>query len=83
MDLSDDIAYSVHDFEDAVTAGFVDVRAAGRPRRSYDDPSTAMHAWIGGALQMTNDAALWRLRRSIGSTAPAVWMSTWMDLDAR
>ncbi len=36
MDLSDDIAYSVHDFEDAIFNGFIDVAASARarPRRS-------------------------------------------------
>jgi len=48
MDLSDDIAYSVHDFEDAVTGGFVDVGALGA-RADHDALVTAMHAWIGGA----------------------------------
>lgn len=42
MDLSDDIAYSVHDFEDAVTNGYLD------PAR-LSDP--AEHAAIVGAIQ--------------------------------
>jgi dGTPase len=47
MDLSDDIAYSVHDFEDAVTGGYIDVSALSG-RRDHDDLVTAMYAWIGG-----------------------------------
>ncbi|MCU1570025.1 MAG: deoxyguanosinetriphosphate triphosphohydrolase [Naasia sp.] len=47
MDLSDDIAYSVHDFEDAVTGGYIDVRALAH-RKHHDELVTAMHAWIGG-----------------------------------
>ena len=34
MDLSDDIAYSVHDFEDAIVNGYLDVPALERPGRS-------------------------------------------------
>jgi dGTPase len=47
MDLSDDIAYSVHDFEDAVVGGFLDVRALGA-RADHDALVDAMFAWIGG-----------------------------------
>jgi dGTPase len=49
MDLSDDIAYSVHDFEDAVVNGYVDVAALGA-RVDHDSLVTAMHAWVGGEL---------------------------------
>ena len=49
MDLSDDIAYSVHDFEDAVVAGFIDVAALG-DRVGENDIVTAMHAWVGDDL---------------------------------
>ena len=49
MDLSDDIAYSVHDFEDAVVGGFIDVRALGS-RVDHDDLVTSMNAWIGGEV---------------------------------
>jgi dGTPase len=49
MDLSDDIAYSVHDFEDAVVAGFIDVAALG-DRVGENDIVNAMHAWVGDDL---------------------------------
>jgi dGTPase len=47
MDLSDDIAYSVHDFEDAVVNGYVDVRALGA-RVNHDELVDSMFEWIGG-----------------------------------
>ena len=47
MDLSDDIAYSVHDFEDAIVNGFLDVRALGS-RVDHDELVDAMFRWIGG-----------------------------------
>ncbi|MEO7016106.1 MAG: deoxyguanosinetriphosphate triphosphohydrolase [Leifsonia sp.] len=47
MDLSDDIAYSVHDFEDAVVNGYIDVAALGS-RVDHDDLVTSMYEWIGG-----------------------------------
>ena len=71
MDLSDDIAYSVHDFEDAVTAGYVDVRSLGA-RADHDSLVTAMHAWIGGAH---DHAALIEAFDRLDSLP--FWMSTW------
>lgn len=47
MDLSDDIAYSVHDFEDAVVGGYIDVPALGA-RMNHDDLVDSMFEWIGG-----------------------------------
>ncbi|MFF1879009.1 deoxyguanosinetriphosphate triphosphohydrolase [Leifsonia sp. NPDC058230] len=47
MDLSDDIAYSVHDFEDAVVNGYIDVAALGS-RVDHDDLVSSMYEWIGG-----------------------------------
>ena len=47
MDLSDDIAYSVHDFEDAIVGGFLDVQALGA-RVDHDALVDAMFDWIGG-----------------------------------
>ena len=49
MDLSDDIAYSVHDFEDAVFNGSIDIAALSR-RVDHDELVTAMYEWIGGAV---------------------------------
>ncbi|MEO7349521.1 MAG: deoxyguanosinetriphosphate triphosphohydrolase [Terrimesophilobacter sp.] len=50
MDLSDDIAYSVHDFEDAIVGGYIDVPALGA-RVDHDDLVDSMFAWIGGELR--------------------------------
>ncbi|MCU1581253.1 MAG: deoxyguanosinetriphosphate triphosphohydrolase [Microbacteriaceae bacterium] len=49
MDLSDDIAYSVHDFEDAVVNGYIDVEALGA-RVNHDELVDSMFEWIGGEL---------------------------------
>jgi dGTPase len=47
MDLADDIGYSVHDFEDAIVNGYVDVTALGA-RVNHDELVDSMVAWIGG-----------------------------------
>lgn len=49
MDLSDDIAYSVHDFEDAIVGGYIDVPALGG-RVDHDELVDSMFAWIGGEI---------------------------------
>ena len=49
MDLSDDIGYSVHDFEDAIVNGYVDVTALSA-RVDHDDLVNSMFAWIGGEV---------------------------------
>ncbi len=49
MDLSDDIGYSVHDFEDAIVGGFVDVTALGA-RVDHDELVNSMFDWIGGEI---------------------------------
>jgi len=49
MDLSDDIAYSVHDFEDAIVGGYIDVPALGG-RVDHDDLVNSMFEWIGGEV---------------------------------
>ena len=63
MDLSDDIAYSVHDFEDAVVNGYLDpawlADAAG-----HDALLTAIQSWVGFDFARDELAdALYRLMR--------------------
>lgn len=49
MDLSDDIAYSVHDFEDAIVNGYLDVPALSA-RVDHEALVDAMFVWIGGEI---------------------------------
>ncbi|CAN5366342.1 deoxyguanosinetriphosphate triphosphohydrolase [soil metagenome] len=49
MDLSDDIAYSVHDFEDAIVSGYLDVPALSA-RATHDELVDSMFVWIGGEI---------------------------------
>jgi dGTPase len=49
MDLSDDIAYSVHDFEDAIVNGFLDVPGLGA-RVDHEALVDSMFEWIGGEI---------------------------------
>lgn len=46
MDLSDDIAYSVHDVEDAMLNGYLDPRRLADPRER-EALLTAIQAWVG------------------------------------
>lgn len=46
MDLSDDIAYSVHDFEDAVVSGFIDPELLNS-RTGHDSLLAQVGAWAG------------------------------------
>jgi dGTPase len=52
MDLSDDIAYSVHDFEDAVVSAYLDVESLSA-RAEHDALVDSMFAWIGGEFSHT------------------------------
>ncbi|MFS0893924.1 deoxyguanosinetriphosphate triphosphohydrolase [Microbacterium sp. 179-I 3D3 NHS] len=61
MDLSDDIAYSVHDFEDAIVNGYVDVAQLAEPRE-HDALVGRIQQWVG--YDFTRDEladALYRL----------------------
>ncbi len=71
MDLSDDIAYSVHDFEDAVVNGYVDVAALGA-RVDHDDLVESMFAWIGGELDHAELIAAFDRLDSLD-----VWIDEW------
>lgn len=62
MDLSDDIAYSVHDFEDAIVGGFLDPVALASPesRRAFLDHTVS---WSGQSVSRDDvDVALDRLQ---------------------
>jgi dGTPase len=63
MDLSDDIAYSVHDFEDAVVNGYLDP-ARLTDLREHDALLTAIQSWVGYDFARDElDDALFRLMR--------------------
>jgi dGTPase len=47
MDLSDDVAYSVHDFEDAVVSGYLDIELLSS-RSEHSALITSMYEWTGG-----------------------------------
>jgi dGTPase len=71
MDLSDDIGYSVHDFEDAIVNGYIDVRALSS-RVDHDDLVDSMVEWIGGELP--HDELVAAFDRLDGLTS---WIETW------
>ncbi len=71
MDLSDDIAYSVHDFEDAVVNGYIDVQALGR-RVDHDELVASMYEWIGG--EFGNDELIAAFDRL---DTLDVWLDDW------
>ncbi|WP_404433017.1 deoxyguanosinetriphosphate triphosphohydrolase [Microbacterium lacus] len=63
MDLSDDIAYSVHDFEDAIVNGYIDP-AWLADRAGHEALLTAIQTWVGFDFARDELAdALYRLMR--------------------
>ncbi|SFR78642.1 dGTPase [Agromyces sp. CF514] len=71
MDLSDDIAYSVHDFEDAIVNGYLDVETLGE-RVDHDALVTSMYEWIGGAYSHDELIAAFDRLDSLDG-----WMDSW------
>jgi dGTPase len=71
MDLSDDIAYSVHDFEDAVFGGYVDVASLGA-RVDHDALVDSMFDWIGGEIDHAELIAAFDRLDNLD-----VWLDTW------
>ncbi|WBU38429.1 deoxyguanosinetriphosphate triphosphohydrolase [Homoserinibacter sp. YIM 151385] len=71
MDLSDDIAYSVHDFEDAIVSGYLDVRALSA-RVDHDGLVDQMFEWIGGEIGHAELIAAFDRLDSLPS-----WVDSW------
>jgi dGTPase len=62
MDFADDVAYSVHDFEDAIVSKFIDVKTLG-DHSNDSDLLAKISTWNGGAISRDALAeALNRLR---------------------
>lgn len=71
MDLSDDIAYSVHDFEDAIVNGYLDVPALSA-RVDHDELVDSMFRWIGGELSHDELIAAFDRLDNL-----EVWLDSW------
>ncbi|MEV8338897.1 deoxyguanosinetriphosphate triphosphohydrolase [Leucobacter sp. NPDC077196] len=71
MDLSDDIAYSVHDFEDAVVSGFIDPEIL-TARSGHESLIRAVSEWAGGSFSSDELGAAYN-RISESET----WLTRW------
>lgn len=71
MDLSDDIGYSVHDFEDAIVGGYIDVTALDA-RVDHDALVQSMFEWIGGEFEHDELIAAFDRLDNL-----AVWIDEW------
>jgi dGTPase len=71
MDLSDDIAYSVHDFEDAVFGGYLDIVSL-TARVDHEALVNSMFDWIGGEFSHDELIAAFDRLDSLD-----VWLDRW------
>ena len=71
MDFADDVAYSVHDFEDAVVNGYIETRELGA-RVNHDSLVDQMFEWIGG--EFTHDELIAAFDRLDNLDA---WIDSW------
>ncbi len=68
MDFSDDVAYSVHDFEDAIVNGYLDASSLGSATTRADVVG-AMAPWVGNISPDRLDAAWERLQNVLLSVS--------------
>ncbi|AXH35841.1 deoxyguanosinetriphosphate triphosphohydrolase [Humibacter sp. BT305] len=73
MDLSDDIAYSVHDFEDAVLNGYIDVDLLAE-RADHESLLHSIHARSGGEFSLDDIVAAFERLDHL-----EVWLTGWDD----
>ncbi len=71
MDLADDIAYSVHDFEDAIVEGYIEVSEIGS-RVDHDAVVRGMSEWVGDEFPVAELAAAFDRLDSIDA-----WLQRW------
>ncbi|WP_166983708.1 deoxyguanosinetriphosphate triphosphohydrolase [Paramicrobacterium fandaimingii] len=78
MDLSDDIAYSVHDFEDAIVSEYIDP-AFLNAKAGHSSLLQAVRAWAGSAFTVDDLGAAFE-RLSLHPSWPRTWNSSRRDL---